>query len=287
MKTFVFIMALLTTSIFSKVHGQGAALITPMSDVSLEPARILDFAIFNRLQKELVLTVKHYCEIDNKEYEGIACDQYFRVNYSDGYLNERLTLGAQKNISVKVQLKNFAVKYALFKPKFEPLEEKQPKKGIRFVFGYQPGFLYLVKADNKTKLKKPVAAILDNGENKLIHFKFDVTKLPMPQILNISARVTNKKTGKTVKLVKMATNKIVDPSRKTLDIQGIYGDAGFKDDVCYQLYIKPVSKNGKLYKIKGCEYVASIDDVQPGEAKQKKKKKKKRRKKRKKKSKSE
>lgn len=237
-------------------------MVTPMSDVSLDPNKVLSFSIFNRVDKEVTLTVKHFCDIDRKEFKETQCEKYFRVNYSDGFRNNQLVIKAQQTISVKVQLKDFSVAYALFKPKYEPLEEEKQKKGIKFVFGYQPGFLYLVKPDNTSKLTKPKVSTVINEKYKVIKFQFDVSAFNSPQILNLSARITDKKTAKTIKLVKLASNKIIDPTRKTLDLQGIFADADFAKDICYDIYIKPVSKDSVLYKLNGCD-VAMVSQKLP------------------------
>ena len=242
----------------SNIFAQGVALITPMSDVSLEASKVISYTIFNRLEKETTLTVQHYCDVDGKEMEGMACEKYLRVSYSKGYKNDRLKLPAKTATNVKIQVRDFGVKYVLFKPKYEPFEEKKSTKGIRFIFGYQPGFLFLLKPNVNERLQDPDASIVTSNEHRLLQLNFDVSKLSTPQVVNITVRVTGRKGKKTLKLIKMATKKIVDPKRKLFTVQGIVGDKNFNRKICYQAYIKSAAENAQLYKINSCSVKPAI-----------------------------
>lgn len=249
---FGFAMAvILLTLSHSVAFGQGAAVVTPLSRTLSGSDGVIEFYIHNRLNRELPLRYQAFCEVDGIEKKAQECDATFDVNLASLAKDGLITIPTGGRIEGRVFLKNKEIRYGFFKPLFEPiLESDKPGSGVQFQFKYQPGYLFLVKPSDE-KISKVTFDTYIMGTTRRARFKLELFGLSMPQEISVSVKIVDKATKKLLRFVPLAKEKIADPRRGTLDLEGDFAGAENKSDVCYQLFVENRTRKD-FYKVTDC-----------------------------------
>jgi len=247
------IQTLLISSVTTRAFSQGAAVILPLSKAVVGTSTAIDFRIFNRVQSDLKLKITPKCDVDSQELEGDACLKFFRMNFDVDQKDSAITIKKGLHAKGSISLTTNEIKnYAFFKPQFNP-EMNLPKinEGIRFVFNYQPGYLFIINPTLE-KLPAPTVKIHKSDKSKIAQFYFDTTKLTSPQVVSISAKIKDKKTKKMLRFVRLASDKIVDPRRGDLRLDGEFAKLNHKGKICYDIIVQNHSVQQGIYKLNQC-----------------------------------
>lgn len=236
----------------TSLFGQGAVIVDPISKAVYNKTETIDWTVYNRLDRRLKVKVTPHCIIDGNVLQEKACDAVFRLEKSGIASEMVLDIPASQKQQLLVRVVGNIERYGLYKPVFDPVLDDEPKaSGVKFVFNYQPGALFLVNPVFE-KLELPKASKSKNSKHAAIMFEFDVSKFTNPQVVNISAKIVEKDTKKVVKLLRMANEKIIDPTRNPLNLEVVWGSLDDPRQVCYELIVQNQSFKTEIYTLTGC-----------------------------------
>jgi hypothetical protein len=244
---------LLETPLF----GQGAVIVDPISKAVYDKSETVNWSVYNRLDQPLKVKITPHCLVDGRELKEKDCDAFFRLEDSGVASEKLIEIPANQKHQLLVRSIGKIEKYGLYKPIFDPVLTDQPvASGVKFVFNYQPGALFLLNPSFE-KLELPKATKAKGLKHSAIMFEFDLKHLANPQVVNISAKVFEKNSKKVVKLLRLANEKIVDPTRNPLNLEVVWGELNDQREVCYELIIQNQSFKKDIYTMSGCPSVGS------------------------------
>jgi hypothetical protein len=249
-----YIAFLLLSQLFASIAlSQGAAAILPLSKGVSEANDVISFYIHNLLEEALTLTYTPICDIDGKEFENAPCLEAFSIVFDAKLQENKFTLEKGKSMKGEVRLNKSNIKFAIFKPLFKPVLSRANAKAntIQFNFGYQPGYLFLI-APSKEHLTAPSFDTYVVKDARRARLKFDLTTLSAPQIVSVSLKLNDRKTKKLVRFVRVASQKIVDPRRVSMDLEDEFAPADDKTNVCYEAVVQNISAKD-LYQLSNCQ----------------------------------
>jgi hypothetical protein len=235
----------------AKAQGGGAVL--PLSAVSLAASADIPFTVYNYGDSDLDFRIDPVCDLDGTEKTGEDCFKVFSLSFDVEMKNGiiRVPKGGRANATVKL-LDAGSMRFALFKPIVDPLfPQELGRNAVAFKINYQPGYLYILKPAEE-KLQSFTFATSANKEQRRANFEFDISALTMPQEVNVSAKISDKASGKLIRFVPLVKNKIVDPRRKKLQVSSDFAPASSKGAVCAQLFVQSSSVKSS-YRLDACE----------------------------------
>ncbi len=252
MKFFLTIVSIMILS--PKLFSQGAAAILPMSDYKIKNEPI-KFTINSMIDQELTLEVTPKCESEGQEIASEKCYDYFDFSMTPPLDGNKIRIQPNGIAQGIITLKKENFKYALFKPMFTPLVEESKdklKKGIKFNFNYQPGYLFSLSPSKERitniNMEQQVSPATDEKKMKL---KLNSSILQAPQVVSVSVKVLDLGSKETIQFSRLANNKIVGTPKKDLELSLAYGKAKDTRRVCYVAYMEN-KLNSDVYKMSNC-----------------------------------
>jgi hypothetical protein len=246
---------LIIFNLASLAYAQGEIIINPLSNYETDVNKSLNFSINNRKRVPADVNLKHMCDVNGVSYEGVECFNYFKLSFSMEANKDTgfFSIPANDKVEVTVALSNTAVNYAIYKPLISPVAKKEQTydNTVTFDFNYQPGMLFVV---NKTKEKIELVdtKYVTEDNVKRMKTKINLAKLNIPKVVSISAKIIEKDTNNFVRLVKLATLKILDPKRDALEMYADYETSKYDKAVCYQAYVQDFITQ-EVYQLSDCE----------------------------------
>lgn len=237
----------------SIARAQGLATVFPMSKAVGAAGDGISFVIQNQSENDVDFTYAPECDVDGKELSGEACTPYFEATLNTDLKDGKFKLPARGKVEGRVSLKTGVSRFALFKPLFEPAPSAADKQkpGVSFEFGYQPGYLFVLKAPSERVTAANFSSLSSQGTQRL-KWVLPVSGVTVPQLLNVSAKLSEKGSNKTLKFLPLAKEKIFDPKRGELLLEADLGKTAVAKTICYELFV-----NNKFapdsYKISGCQ----------------------------------
>ncbi len=233
--------------------AQGIAAVAPMSKSAGPGDSSISFLVQNLTANEIQLSYQPECDVGGLEVKGEECLKAFDVNFLPPPVEGVFTVPQSGRVEGSVSLKNTNIEFALFKPIFEPANNPSAKKpeGVAFEFGYQPGYLFIVKPKAQ-ELAPPRFSTIVQGSNRRVRFSYMLDTLTMPALLNISAKIINKSDKKLIRFLSLAREKIADPKRAILELESDFTLASNKDPVCFQIFVDDRFAK-KTNTAEGCE----------------------------------
>lgn len=234
-------------------QAQGGGAVLPLSLVVDAASAEIPFAIYNYGAEDLNFKIDPVCDLDGTEKTGNECYKIFSLTFDlewkDGVI--RVPKGGRANGVLKL-LDAGNLRFALFKPIVDPLYAQElGKNAVAFKINYQPGYLFILKPAFE-RLSKFTFATSVGAEQRRGNFEFDISSLTMPQEINVSAKFTEKGSGKLVRFVPLVKNKIVDPRRGKLQVSADFAPSSMKGPVCAQLFVQSRSTKAS-YRLDACE----------------------------------
>jgi|GEM_PF-2241749 len=251
MVTIHLLAASFATTVFGVgAMGQGSAVISPMSAVVGTSQQIISFQINNQLEGELRLKLTKQCEIDGVSFSDADCDTYFKMQGPEIGIDGVLRIERGRSVSMELFLKRTVEKYALFKPLFAPESREASEQEIPFEFRYQPGYLFLLQPD-MSPLRIAEFKTRQDENSRFAVWEFDLTSLRAPSVMTISAKLIDKSTKRLVRFLRIANEKMLDPARKKLALEGAFAPAAEQTSVCYELIVQRFG-NKQMEKYTDC-----------------------------------
>ena len=238
----------------NQAFGQGSAAILPLSKGVSSADASITFYVHNLLDQELELAYSPKCDLDGTEQEGQPCLDVFQVTFDTKLTDGSFKIPPREKFRGELSLKKKDGRYVLYKPVFRPVLPPDPKKeteGVRFELAYQPGYLFILKPEGE-RLAHPTFDTYILGEARRARFHFDTSKLTMPQVLSVSVKLKDPKTKKMVRFVRLASEKIVDPKRKQLDLEDEFAQANDTSNVCYDAIVQNAAAKD-VYELSNCD----------------------------------
>lgn len=238
MNVFLSVVALLAGFLRTgPANGQGSAVVMPLSKAVTDPSESVVFYIHNQIEETLSLSYDLKCDIDGKDEQGEVCAAAFDAQFDIAPKDGKIVIPKHGKVTGNVRLKNKGVRFALYKPIFTPLLPADQKENlVTFQMKYQPGYLFLVRPGDE-KISQGDFRTVDTETARRFKFQLDISNLTVPQVIGVTVKVLKKADKKLVRLVRVASDKIADPKRKTLDLEGDFAEKGDKTEVCYEMYI--------------------------------------------------
>ena len=238
------------------VHGsvtfaQGSAVVLPMSKYVLKQEDRISFQVHNQLNSHMMMDVNYRCEVDGEDLDGDICMKYFTVKFGSEMNLKKIEIPQLSSVRGEVSLQLPVKRFALFKPIFTPMTTHEKKtEGVAFDFSYQPGYIFLVSPE-PANLSLPKFTVRSTNTEQVAIFDFDIAEMVTPAIASISAKIIDKENKKMMRFTRLASEKIIDPRRKTLRLEAGYAPPGDKTFACYELLVQWVSDK-RIQKITNC-----------------------------------
>ena len=206
-----------------EVFAQGLAVVNPLSAFAKPDTKQLAFSVLSRSAEDTKFSVVHECVIDGKEAKGKECRDAFEVEFDSLQPDGTFELKAGSSVAVKLSAPPVAKSFAMYKPLISPIFQKKTgeKKGIAFDFDYRPGMLFIVNPEKPNYADFSLETFLI-GKEKRVKVTLPIDFLKSPQVVNMSGKIMEKSTKKMLRLVPLARQKILDPLRKVLVVDGAY-----------------------------------------------------------------
>ncbi|MES2613801.1 MAG: hypothetical protein V4591_00125 [Bdellovibrionota bacterium] len=241
-KEIVFLFSLL---IFFKAYAANL-FVTPISQYVLSSTSA-NITFLNSGNNVGYLQYTPGCIINNQKLSGDDCKKYFDFNLTDMYENELtgvIGIPPNKQIDKEVVLKYKPVGnepfYAIFNPLFTVIDASSTRKkdSVSFQFRFSPGALFVYNPKKDELSLTSFTTNFDQKKVRSVRFEFDLNKLKYPQVVSVNAKIIDKKTKKIIRFIDLSKDRIVDPSRKTLELsESIDTEKGDASSLCYELYI--------------------------------------------------
>jgi hypothetical protein len=236
----------------TEMLGQGAAVVMPMSHFVFSKDETISFQVHNQLNDSLVLGVDHKCEVDGVELDRTGCAKYFSLQFDVASDGSKIELPKEGSVKGVVSLISTPLRYALFKPLMAPPTGRQKAaEGVSFEFKYQPGYLFIINPD-KAELKMPVVSNRMADDQTFSKFEFDLKILSMPAVASLSAKIMDMKSKKMLRFARLASEKILDPTREKIVLEAGYNSVVDPSYVCFEFIIQWVSTRS-LQKLTDCK----------------------------------
>ena len=232
--------------------AQGSAVVMPLSKAVYSAEEVISFQVHNLQDDELTLAIEPKCELDGTSLVAAACNSTFKVTYDPNPKNGKIKLNKHSSVQGTVALVNPPKHYALFKPLISPvLAQKEKPQGISFEFNYQPGYLFLIDKANQ-EIKKVSLSLRETKDARIARFVVDLGSLSMPAVASFSAKILDKKSKNLLKFLRLASDKILDPQRGKVELEGAFADsAASKQDICYELIVQWLAQKS-MQRLSGC-----------------------------------
>jgi hypothetical protein len=240
---------------YPTAFGQGALAVTPMSLHTSDKQAVLRSSIQNMTPKSIQVEIKLDCDVDGIEMTGADCEKKIKFTTDGVVKNGNYEIGANSRISISASLVGSVESYALFKPYIRPLlrDEKNERSSVGFEFNYRPGFLFLLRPASDVLAVKSFST-KSNSTARQASFIFDIRDFKSPHVVTISAKLIHKNKGQMVRFLRLAEEKILDPKRQTLELEGEYAKISDPElPLCYELYIQEKKPGASLQKISDCK----------------------------------
>lgn len=233
------------------LFAQGAAVIMPLSKHVTSADEVISFFIHNRLDTDLKLKYSPRCDVDGTEQSDEDCLKVFSVTFDIPVKSQEIVIPKGGRLRGDVHLTKKELKFALFKPLFVPvLDAPKENSAVRFDLSYQPGYLFVVNPVKERISKLDFDSyVLANARRARL--KLDLTSLSMPQVVSVSAKLLDAKSKKTLRFVRLASDKIVDPKRKVLELESDFAGPEDKTEVCYQAFVESQTTK-EIYNSSNC-----------------------------------
>ena len=221
----------------SQARSQGSLVVMPLSKAVVESSEVLNFYLHNQVEDTLAIAYEPKCDIEGKEIAGHECNLTFDVVYDKPIKDGAFIVPKGGKVAATLRLRNKDLKFAIFKPLFTPNLATKPKDNlITFQMRYQPGYLYLVHPAEE-KIGNIDFAIVETESARRMKFKLAIGSLTVPQVIGVTVKVLRKADMKLTRLLRLASDKIIDPKRKTLELEADFAEKSDKTPVCYEMYI--------------------------------------------------
>jgi hypothetical protein len=248
LRTLVFFVLLFAGS---DLFAQGTAIVMPMSKYVFSKDEAVVFTIHNQLSEPLTFEVIPKCDVDGEVLEGKQCLNYFAMDFSGEFRSGKIEVPKAGSVQGKVRLNASPKRYALYKPLIAPVRNKKKLGGgVGFEFRYQPGYLFLV-APEKAEFPMPNVTFRSSEQEKLAVLDFDLKSLTMPSPASISAKIIDKSSGKMLRFVRLASEKIFDPARGQVKLEAGYAPPKDEHVICLDIIVQWLSTN-TVQKINNC-----------------------------------
>lgn len=233
------------------LFGQGAAVIIPMSQYILDKSEPANFHVHNQLQRNLAMNIDIKCDVDGMEMNGEECLNIFQIKIDNNVNPRRIEIMKSGSLRGRVELIKSPKQYALLKPIFSPDKVGESKyNAVSFDFSYQPGYLFLLSSQTPN-LTNPTYTTRVVNDEKFAVFEFDLKDFTMPAVASISAKIAAVDTKKTIRFVRLASEKIIDPRRKSLTLESSFASSKDEAKTCFDLIIQWISSKS-IQKISNC-----------------------------------
>lgn len=234
--------------------AQGTAAVFPMSQATTNVDEVVSFSLQNITQNPVKFSYQPACDIDGVEKTGEECLKYFQIEFSLETQHDVFNVSANESLAGKVRLKDRKIGFAIFKPIFEPIQNKKVQGkagGISFGFSYQPGYLFVVTPVQERLQDLKTTIIETASKTPAVTFTANLQTLKSPTLVNISAKLFDKTTGKIVRFSPLAKEKILDPHRKEIVMEAALKSTDKTDNLCYQFFVENrLAKD--TYRLDGC-----------------------------------
>jgi hypothetical protein len=235
----------------STAMAQGVAVILPMSEAVYSADETINFTMHSQTEGTSVLSIESRCEVDGKELAGAECDQFFDIQFIPPQQKNEIKIPRETPVKGQVSLKNKAIRFGLFKPIFAPITNMDSDEaGAAFQFKYQPGYLFVPKPVEQA-ITKVDFKTAKRSDTLVALFDLDLSTMTMPSVASISAKILDPKKGTTIRFARLASNKILDPSRKKIALEAEVGSGDQSDPICYELVIQWIGTR-QVQKLNGC-----------------------------------
>jgi hypothetical protein len=235
----------------TRAVAQGSAVIMPMSQYLMKQEKTASFNVHNQLKNPMTMDVAYECEVDGVAIKSDECTRYFNLKISNEINPKKFEIQSSGSVEAYVQMIQAAKRYALFKPVFSPIVAGDSRSNsVAFDFSYQPGILYILNAD-PVSIATPKFSTRVTDTEKIAVFDLDLQTMTMPAVASISAKIMDKDSKKMMRFVRLASDKIIDPYRKTVTLEAGYAPPKDTSNACFEVIIQWLSTKS-LQKLSNC-----------------------------------
>ena len=231
--------------------AQGPAVVMPMSKAVTDPGEAISFYIHNQMDESLSLKYEPKCDLAGREETGSPCLEAFDLSFDSSINDAVMTIPKGGKVGCLLKLKRKDLTFAIFKPLFSPiLAGSQTSNKVTFEMKYQPGYLFLI-SPLKEQISEMTYQVLTIEGTRRMRFQLDIGQLSAPQVIGVTVKVLELKTKKLIRLLRLASEKIADPKRKILDLEGEFAEKLDSREVCYEMFISNLTAKD-IYKKSNC-----------------------------------